>query len=264
MSERAARFRALHDGLVVVANAWDVVSARTFEAAGAVAIGTSSAALAWSHGYPDGEHLPLDALIASVAAMARAVAVPLTVDLERGYADDPAAVARAAVRVVEAGAVGVNLEDGAGDPGLLMAKIQAVRALVGPEALFVNARTCVVLRGTLPPGKACDEVLARARRYTVGGADGLFVPRLIDPAAIAAVARGTALPLNVMAGPGLGPLPELRSLGVRRLSLGPRLAERALSAARQALVGLLERGDVAGVSSSELSAAALNALFQAR
>src|SRR5882757_5574393 len=111
-------FRSLHQGpaLLLLPNAWDAVTARLIESLGAKAIATTSAGLAWSRGYPDGNALPDDQLIAATCDIARVTRVPLTVDIEAGYSDDPRGVARLVARVVAAGAVGINIEDGAGSP----------------------------------------------------------------------------------------------------------------------------------------------------
>ena len=118
------QFRRLHqDGILLLANAWDAGSARLIESLGAKAIATTSAGVAWAHGYPDGDALPFDLLVATTAEITRIVTVPLTVDSEGGYSDDPAAVGESIARLIGAGAAGINLEDGAGTPDLLCAKI---------------------------------------------------------------------------------------------------------------------------------------------
>lgn len=246
--------------LLVLPNAWDAFSARLVERAGAEAIATASASMSWAHGYPDGEGLPLDEVVRTVAQIARAVEVPITVDLERGYASDPEGAADAVARVVDAGAEGVNLEDGGGPAAALAAKIEAVRRRLG-DRVFVNARTCVVLKGLVEPERAVAEVLARARVFADAGADGLFVPRLIDPGAIRAVAEGTRLPLNVLLFPGLPPPDTLRALGVRRLSTGPRLAEAAYAFARRAARDLLAHGSYEALLAADLAYAEADALF---
>jgi 2-methylisocitrate lyase-like PEP mutase family enzyme len=222
--------------LLLLPNAWDALSARLAQDSGAKAVGTTSAVLAWSRGYADGEQLPFDQLLREVRAIARVLRVPLTVDFERGYSTDPAIVAKHAVMLVEAGAAGINLEDQAADPRSLADKIRAVRSVVPREQLFINARTCVVLRGLT---SEVSELVARARIYEEAGADGFFVPRLVKLETIEAVARGTALPLNVLLTPGLPSPPELERAGVRRLSMGPRVGEAAYSAAAQTIQEVL-------------------------
>jgi 2-methylisocitrate lyase-like PEP mutase family enzyme len=261
----ANALRALHapGELLVLPNAWDVLSAKLVVQAGARAVATSSAALAWALGVADGQRLSLSRLVEATRAMAAAVAVPLTVDFEQGYADAPETAAANVEALVEVGAVGVNLEDGAADPALLEAKLRAIRRRLGPERVFLNARTCVVLRGTVRPEDTAREVLARAARYADAGADGLFVPRLADAQAIRTIAEGTPLPLNVMAVPGLPEVPQLRALGVRRLSVGPRLAEVAYGAALQAARGLLEQGALGPLLEAPLGYPTIQGLFTA-
>ena len=250
-SELIERFRALHRGpLLMLPNAWDALSARLFEEAGARAVATSSAVLAWAHGYADGEKLPLERLLGSVREIASKLRVPTSVDLERGYAREPERVAEAVSAVLDAGAVGVNLEDGAEAAEHLADKLRAVRARLGPR-VFLNARTCVVLHGKVSGEAAVREVLERARLFEQAGADGLFVPLLHDPNAIAAVARGTRLPLNVMALPGLPPPAALAKRGAQRLSAATRLGSLAYGAAARTARAWLEQVGTAALDRAE-------------
>src|SRR5437867_8180088 len=144
----AREFRRLHqEGLLVLPNAWDAGTARLIESLGARAIATSSAAVAWSRGYADGDHLPVPLLLATVSEIARVVKLPITVDVEGGYSNDPSAVAGTIAAVIDAGGVGINVEDGTADPGLLCAKIEQVKREASRRGveLFVNARTDVYL-----------------------------------------------------------------------------------------------------------------------
>lgn len=265
LATRAARFRASHgEGhLLVLPNAWDVASARLVEAAGAEAIATSSAALAWSLGYQDGEHLPIDALVTATAAIARVVSVPLTVDFERGYSEDPALVAAAVLRLVDAGAVGVNLEDGSGPPELLARKIRAVREAAAARGVdvFVNARTDVYLYELVPAAEAVAETIRRARIYSEAGCDGIFVPKVAAASDIEAIVGAIRLPLNVMAVPGLAPIAELRAEGVRRLSVGVGLAGVAYGAAKRACAELLKQGTYDSLFASGMTYPEMNGLF---
>lgn len=233
----AARFRALHapGQLLVLPNVWDAASARLVEAAGGVAVATSSAAVAWAHGVPDGEHLPFERVLAAARDIVRAVHVPVSVDLERGYAVSAPGVADAVCRLAEVGVVGVNLEDGTEPPEVLASKLLASREALRREGLdvFLNARTDVLLHRMLPGAQALDEVVRRARVYVDAGCDGVFVPGLSEAEAVARVAAEVQVPLNVWAAPGLPPIEQLRTLGVRRVSVGAQLALRALSAARR-------------------------------
>lgn len=265
-NERAATFRRLHapGELLILPNAWDAGSARLIESAGATAIATSSAAVAWANGYSDGNALPPYMLVRVIEAITRVIRVPLSVDSEGGYASDPAKVGEHIFDFVNAGAVGVNLEDGTESPDLLAAKIEAAKR-AGERAgvdLFVNARVDVVLKKLVPRENAIDEILARAARYREAGCDGIFVPRLADANEIETVARAIdPLPLNVMAIPGLAPAAELRRLGVRRLSAGAGIARSVISLTLQLATAFLAEGDSDAVYRPISDKTDINALF---
>ncbi|MBB5780416.1 isocitrate lyase/PEP mutase family protein [Nonomuraea jabiensis] len=261
---QAARFRDLHEGTVLVLpNAWDAASAALIEAAGAQAIATTSAGVSWANGAPDAEGLGRERMVAAVSAVVAAVTVPVTADIEGGYGD----VAGTVRAVIEAGAVGVNLEDSPGldgapllppaDQARRIAAARAAADAAGVE-LFVNARTDVYLAGV--PGDRLAEVEERARVYAEAGADGLFVPGLLDLAAIARLAGGP-LPLNVMAGPGAPPVERLAAAGVARVSVGSAIAQAAYACAARAAAELLDGGTYAALADG-LDYGGLNALLR--
>lgn len=221
----SARFFDLHaeGACLLLANCWDAASAVAFAQAGATALGTSSAAMAWACGHADGGALPSASLLQRTREILRVIQVPLTVDIEDGYSDDPDVVASLVVKLVASGVAGINLEDGAGSPDALEAKLQAIRRALQGRALFVNARTDVYLRDLAQGEEAVAMTIDRLRRYRESGADGAFVPGLRRLAEIASVADAVPMPLNVMAVPGLPELSALRRAGVRRLSAGPAL-----------------------------------------
>jgi 2-methylisocitrate lyase-like PEP mutase family enzyme len=258
---RTQTFHALHRGpdLLVLPNAWDAGSARVIEAAGARAIATTSSGVAWSHGWPDGDVLPVRLLAATVADIVRAVSVPVTTDVEGGYSDDPAAVGDTLRAVADAGASGVNIEDGTAPPEQLQRKIEAAKR-AAPE-VFVNARVDVLLRRLVPKEAMVEEVLRRANLYAEAGCDGLFVPGLSEAEMIAAVAAGSPRPLNVMAVPGLPAPAELQRLGVRRLSAGGALASAALAQTRRLAEGFLRDGAASALFEAGLPYAELQGLF---
>lgn len=264
----AQRFHELHarGRLLRLPNAWDAGSARLVESLGAEAIATTSAGVAWSCGWPDGDALPPRRLADVVASIARVVSVPISADAEGGYGDDAKAVAGHVAMLIDAGAVGVNLEDGGGAPEQLVAKIEAVGAAArhaGVE-LFVNARTDVYLRGLVPPERALDETLARGRRYRDAGASGLFVPYLSDAATIRSIVAEIDLPLNLLVVPGLPPIDELAALGVRRVSAGSGIASAAYATARRATECLLREGRYEAILERQIPYPELNALFPTR
>lgn len=259
-------FRRLHEeGLLILPNAWDAGSARLIESIGAKAVATTSAGVAWSHGYADGDLLPVRLLLATVAEIARLIRVPLSVDVEGGYSDDPATVGETVAAVIEAGAVGINIEDGSGVPDLLCAKIEAAK-LAGVRLgvpLFVNARTDVYLRG-FAPERRVEETLVRAERYRTAGADGIFVPGLVDAAEIRAISKASRLPLNVMALPALPPAAELEALGVRRLSAGAGITEVVFAKTASLAAAFLRTGASSAVTRGAMPYPDINALMADR
>ena len=245
-SANASSFRELHapGRILVLPNAWDAGSARFIETCGAAAIATTSAGLAWSKGTPDGNVLSPKVLAAVVAEIARVITVPLSVDFEAGYSSEPQAVAESLAPILDAGAVGINLEDGADSPDLLCAKIGAIKRLaqrMGVD-LYVNARTDVHLKRLVPKERSLDETLARGRKYLAAGADGFFVPALSDRDAIRTVAAEIPIPLNLLVIPGLAPVAELQALGVRRVSAGSAITQAVYGLTRQATLQLLKEG----------------------
>ena len=263
-TDLANRFRARHrgDGVLILPNAWDAGTARLMESLGAEAIATTSSGVAWAHGYPDGDALPITTYAEAVREIARVVSCPVSVDAEGGYSADPDEVREHLLRLIDAGAVGFNLEDGHGPPALLCKKIEAARA-AGQKAgvdVFINARTDVFLKG-LAPGRELEETLRRAAEYSSAGADGLFVPSCTSPAQIEAIVRGQALPLNVMARPTLPPLETLTRLGVRRLSAGGAIVQGAWAVAKRLASQFLAQGCTDGLFAETLAYLDGNALF---
>ncbi|MFI0717684.1 isocitrate lyase/phosphoenolpyruvate mutase family protein [Streptomyces sp. NPDC021224] len=226
-------FARLHDEAapLLLPNAWDHASAALLARHGFRAVGTTSLGVAAAAGLPDGAGATAEETVALARSLGRGGFL-FSVDAEGGFSDDPREVAELAARLYEAGAAGVNLEDGRADgslapAGLHAAKVAAVREAV--PGLFVNARTDTYWLG----GRA-EETATRLARYEQAGADGVFVPGLTDPAAIAALTATLTVPLNVLHTPGGPGVAELAGLGVRRISLGSLLYRTALSAALSA------------------------------
>jgi len=241
---KANAFRFLHheSKALLLPNVWDVASARIIEDAGFPAIATTSAGIAFSLGYPDGQKISREEMLARVARIVRAVKLPVTADAEAGYGDRPEDAAQTAREAIAAGAVGVNLEDGTGDPqrpladlSLQVEKIKAIRevALKSGVLLVLNARTDVYLDQVGQPETRYEETMRRALAYRDAGADCIFVPGVRDAETTAKLVRELKCPLNILAGPGSLPVPELEKLGVARVSLG--------SAPMRATLGLLRR-----------------------
>lgn len=244
---RAGAFHALHhaDTPLLLANAWDAGSALVMQSLGVPALATSSAAVAWAHGQGDGHRLPVAQLLATVGEITAKLRVPLTVDLEGGYADDPRAVGENVAAVIGAGAVGINIEDGRDAPELLCRKIAAARAAAERQGLrlFINARCDVYLKGLVAPELRVEETLRRARLYAEAGADGLFAAGAKTADEIAAICAGTQLPVNILALPGAPLAAALSRLGVRRLSAGSGIAEAIYARIAELTRGFLQTGD---------------------
>lgn len=229
--EQAVCFRNLHwgDKPLLLANAWDATSARVLAAAGVPAIGTTSFGVALSHGTQDGERLPFDRVLDVAHSIVSAVEVPVTIDMEAGRGATPGEVQQSVARVIACGAVGINIEDSIpGRRGSLFgppeqsARIAAARAAAERSGvpMFINARCDVYFGAQIRADARVDEVLLRARSYQDAGADGLFLPGLLDPATIQTLTSQVDLPVNIMIGTGAPSFDELVDAGVRRLSQG--------------------------------------------
>lgn len=242
----AAAFHALHrpGSALVLPNAWDVASALLVERAGAAAVATTSAGVAWSLGAPDGDTLDRDRAVDLVARIASAVDAPVTADIESGFAPTPGGVGDTVRQVVAAGAVGVNIEDGVGagvrDTAEAAERVAAARA--ADADLFINARVDTYLRSVGEPAGRLAETLARAEAYLAAGASGVFVPGVVDPATIEALVAGIDAPLNVLAGPGAPTIGELNRLGVARVSVGSVIALVAYAVTERVTRELLTAG----------------------
>jgi 2-methylisocitrate lyase-like PEP mutase family enzyme len=263
-ADRTALFHALHrPGPLALPNAWDVASALIAEAAGAKAVATTSAGVAWTLGAPDGNKVDRDLVIDLVARIVRAVEVPVTADIESGFGENAQAVGATAKAIAEVGASGVNIEDGLGgvlrDVQEQKERLQAARE-AAPD-LYINARIDVYLRGVGEPADRLKHTLDRAEAYLEAGASGIFVPGVTDLDVVAELAKGIAAPLNVLVGPGAPAVDELAKAGVARMSLGSAVAEAAYAVARRAAEELLTRGTYGSVEGG-IEYGELNALYK--
>jgi 2-methylisocitrate lyase-like PEP mutase family enzyme len=233
-------FAALHrpGSPFLLPNAWDVGSALLLADAGFPAIGTTSLGVTAAAGEVDGAGTGRAVTMAMARAILPRLAVPVTVDVEGGYSDDPVAVADLAAELAELGAAGINLEDAPGGGALRTAAAHAaiIRAIVAAApGLFVNARTDVYWLRVGPPAGRLEAATARGLAYQDAGASGLFVPALTELTDIAALTQRIRLPLNVLWQAGVT-LAQLGGVGVARVSTGSALYRRALAAAVAAAV----------------------------
>ncbi|MEV0407781.1 isocitrate lyase/phosphoenolpyruvate mutase family protein [Actinoallomurus sp. NPDC050550] len=267
---KALLFRESHRSgrPLLLANAWDAASARVAEDAGAVAVATTSAGVAWGLGAPDGDRLGRDLALDLIARVVAAVGAPVTADIESGYADDPDGVAVTVGGVLAAGAVGINIEDAhhAGPEPLRPVAEQADRIASARQAsdassLFINARIDTYLMAVGDQHGRLSETLKRAEAYVAAGADGIFVPGVTDPEIVSALVEGLEVPLNVLAGPGAPDVATLAGLGVARISVGSSIAQAAYALVRRSTRELLTTGTYGSLSES-LDYGELNALLR--
>ena len=242
--EKAEKLRALHRGrdILVLPNAWDVASARIFENAGFPAIATTSAGIAASMGYADGQRIPRHEMLSVVTRIVNSIKVPVTVDLEAGYATTPEEMRETTQELLATGAVGMNLEDGLRDGNVPLVqtshhseKIKVVREVcrVSGVDLVVNARTDVYLKCVGDEANRFAHTVHRGNAYLRAGADCVFVPGVSCAETIGELTQHIEGPVNILAVAGTPPIAELRRLGVARVSVG--------SGPMRATLGLLER-----------------------
>ncbi len=268
---KAKSLRSLHDSteVLILPNAWDAGSAAVIAAAGARAIATTSGGVAWSLGRTDGHGLTRAEMVEHVRRIVSAVDAPVSADVEGGYGPAPQDVAETVEAVVAAGAVGVNIEDSRAPGGPLFdaheqaERLRAARAAAERAELpdlVINARTDVFLFGVGDPEGRLDNVLARAVAYAEAGADGLFVPGLVDLDTLATLAKATSLPINVMASPGAPSVAEFEAAGVRRVSLGTALPQATYALASRAATEMLTKGTYSALDDA-LDYGTLNGFF---
>ena len=271
MSDKAARLRALHKAppVLVLANVWDAVSARLVEAEGFPAIATTSAGVANSLGYADGGGVPASEMLQAIARITRAVSLPVTADVEHGYATTPDALADMVLRTIAAGAVGVNLEDhvpGAADLEPLLVQCDKLSTVVKAAAkagvpVVVNARTDVFLKSIGAPEGRLGVAIERGNAFLASGADCVFVPGVRDRETIAALVAGIRGPVNILAVQGSPPIRELESLGVARVSVGSG-PHRATAALMQSIARELKTAGTYSFAEAALPYDAVNALMK--
>ncbi|WP_444934713.1 isocitrate lyase/PEP mutase family protein [Microbulbifer sp. JTAC008] len=218
-------FTKLHqtDAPLILPNAWDAASALICQNTGAQAVGTSSAAVAWSLGYADGGALPVEEHLNAIARIARVTSLPLTVDIEDGYSQNPEQVAELACKMVALGVAGINIEDGNDAPESLGEKIGAIRQALNGRPLFINARTDVYLNALASGEQAINMCIERLELYKSAGADCGFVPGLSSVEEARSLAADINLPINIMLLPGIAPISEFFAAGIKRFSTGPAL-----------------------------------------
>lgn len=224
------RFAALHvpgDPLILF-NVWDVGSAQAVAKSGAKAIGSGSASVAMAHGFDDGEQVPLAFALANAERIVDSVDLPVTVDFEGAYSNDPVEAARNIAQLAATGAVGCNFEDQiVGGEGLHPIEVHAARIAAAREAVgadfFINCRTDLFLKAPQEThdDAMLDEAIVRVRAYAAAGASGFFVPMLGDTRLLGRICAESPIPVNFMTYPGCPSNGEVAATGVARISHGP-------------------------------------------
>jgi len=274
-AEKAEQFRKLHHGprLLFLPNAWDVASARILEECGHPAIATSSAAVAFSLGYPDGQRISRDEMLEMCGRIARAVDVPVTADLEAGYGTSVKDMVDTVKAAIAAGIVGMNLEDVTGDDEssfvdlpLQVEKIRAVRETAKSLGVpfVLNARTDIYLMPIGPEATRFERTVERLRAYRDAGASCLFAPCLYDRDTIAKLVKAVEAPLNILANPTCPPIAELEIIGVARVSTGSGIMRATLGLVRRIGKEMLEARSCEMMFAGTIPHAELNRMMQRR
>jgi 2-methylisocitrate lyase-like PEP mutase family enzyme len=269
---KADQLRKLHQGpkILVLPNAWDVASARVLEELGYPAIATTSAGVAFSLGYPDGQHISRKEMLEVVSRIAAGVRVPVTADIEAGYGVSAADMAETAKAVVASGAVGMNLEDVLGstedslvDLNLQCEKIRAIRGAsrAAGVPLVLNARTDIYLMPIGPAESRFERTVERLTAYRDAGADCLFAPGLADGETIGKLVKELGAPLNILAGADCPSLTELEKLGVARASTGSGVMRATLGLVRRIGKELREHGTYSALHEGAIPFSELMGMF---
>ena len=242
------KFKSLHNQNqpLLIANTWDVISSKAAEKAGFQVIGTSSHAIANILGYEDGENIPFEEMFFVVEKIAKSTSLLVSADFESGYSDDPQQVAKNVEKLVDAGILGINLEDGLtngkdrslGDVSVLTDKIKAIKSHLQSKGkdIYINARIDTY---TTKHADAINETFKRIKAYEAAGADGFFVPLINTDEDIKAVLETTQLPLNVFMKDGLKTYEEFAALGVHRVSYGNGIHAKITEATNKAFNDLM-------------------------
>lgn len=271
--QKADDFLALHHAptILILANAWDVASAKIFELEGFKAIGTTSAAISSTLGYADVQKMSLAENMQVVQRIVNHTALPVSADIEAGYATSIEGVVKAAQAVLNIGAVGLNLEDSTGDPtvpffdkALQQDKIKAIREMAVAQGihLVINARTDVIMFQDESP-QSLREAIERGNAYSEAGADCIFVPDVgnLDKKTIPILVKEIDAPINIIAGATTPSIPELQEMGVARVSVGPRPMRAVLTQLRKIAKELMTTGKYTLMAESSITYSDVNQWF---
>lgn len=275
LARKAEQFRKLHHGprMLLLPNAWDVISARIIEECGYPAIATSSAGVAFSLGYPDGQRISRDEMLEVAGRIARAVEIPVTADLEAGYGTTVKDMVETVKAAIAAGVVGMNLEDVTGDDESsfvdLPLQVEKIRAICDTAKslgvpFVLNARTDIYLMPIGPESTRFERTVERLRAYRDAGASCLFAPCLYDRERIAKLVKAVEAPVNILANPACPPIPELEKMGVARLSAGSGVMRATMGLVRRIAKEMLESRSCEMMFAGTIPHAELNRMMMRR
>jgi len=268
--EKAENFRALHHGksILILPNAWDVPSARVFEDAGFAAVATSSAGLLVSLGYPDGEAIGRTEFVSAISRIVKALSIPLSADILAGFGKTSKEVLATVKAILNAGAIGINIEDFVHSTKKLypverqVENVKAIRKLGETMGvpLVINARTDALRFGRGNEEERFKEATRRAIAYRDAGADCVYPMGLVDATSIKRFVKALDFPINVMVRKGIPRVSELERLGVARVSFGPSPSYAAMGFLKRAAQEVLERGTFESLIEGAITFDELNAL----
>jgi len=273
---KAEAFRRMHlqKPILVLPNAWDAASARIFEDAGFRAVATTSAGVSYTAGYADGQMIPRDDMVTIVRWIARCVNIPVTADMESGFGRDANEVAETVRMTIEAGAVGVNLEDtvhgGAQrqlyDLPTAVERVRAARAAANQAGvpIVINARTDVFLLGIGEKSSRFDHAVQRLNTYREAGADCLYPIGYLDAETIGRLVKAVSGPINIIGVPGAPSVAELERLGVARVSTASGPARVAMTATKKIAAELARSGSFEIFGGDTMGGPEANALMTKR
>jgi 2-methylisocitrate lyase-like PEP mutase family enzyme len=258
-------FRELHFGetLLILPNIWDPLGAAMLEELGYPAIATASASIAYTHGMPDGENIRFSELTGILTKIVLSVNIPVTADIESGYANNRMELQENIRQIIQTGVVGINIEDyDLIHRKLFPVDVHCKRLRIVRETaetmgvpLFINARTDVFVKGTewKTTEEKLEEAVKRGKAYLDAGADGFYPIMLAGQTEIASLVTEVPGPVNILAGPGIPDIRTLREIGVARLSLGPGFLKTAIRAMKHAAVGLKNGEGLSAITDNEIS-----------
>jgi len=271
--EKISQFHQLHHSgkLLVLPNIWDPLGATLLESLGYPAIATASAAVAWSNGYNDGEKIPFDFLLNILRRIVSSVNVPVTADIESGYAENDEQLKQNIGQLIETGVVGINIEDSDKKTNALLPteiqckKIELIKQVAEQTkgAMFVNARTDVYTRGNLyaTPEAKLEETINRGLAYRAAGADCFFPLAMRDKDEIIKTVKQVQMPVNIIAIPGIPDLEALQEIGVARVSLGPGFLKIAIRAMKNLAARLQSLDGLADITNNEITSEFMKTLL---